>query len=296
MTTLVAERTRHPEAAKRSPSGVTTTRSSRARERSMASSQPSTRTARPTRVSSTDSATDPPWRTCTWRRTGSALLPGGSSPVPTAADDCRGVRIAPVTPPSRKGGQCGLGRAPSVDHHGRDAGADGGFEGGVPALVDLHQVDQRTDHAVDVAEQLAPCPAGRPACVQCLGPGLPCRGVPLRPRPPTPVPSPRARTASSSAALRTASSASSADVASSSSSACLARRSARTAARAGPLLEGAHAGPSASRCSCSRSAARAIDSGSGTDTGDGLVGRVLAPSTLAQRCRSAAASPSKARS
>ena len=66
----------------------------------MASSQPSTRTARPTRVSSTDSAAAPPWRTRTWRRTGSALLPAGSSPTPAAG--ARGVRMAPVTPPSRR--------------------------------------------------------------------------------------------------------------------------------------------------------------------------------------------------
>ncbi len=56
VTTLVDERTRHPVAAKRSPSGVTTIRSSRSRERSIASSQPSTRTAWPISASSTDSA------------------------------------------------------------------------------------------------------------------------------------------------------------------------------------------------------------------------------------------------
>ena len=173
VTTLVAERTRQPVAAKRSPSGVTTTRSSRARERSMASSHPSTRTARPTRVSSTDSAAAPPWRTRTWRRTASALLPGGQRPdadrtrrLPRREDGAGDTAFT-------QGGQGGLRRATPVDHHRRDPRADGGLEGGVPPVVDLHQVDQRTHHAVDVAQQLAPAGAlqVRQRALQRLGAG-----------------------------------------------------------------------------------------------------------------------------
>ena len=72
-----------------------------------------------------------------------------------------------------QGGQGGLGRAPSVDHDGGDTGADGRLEGGVPALVDLHQVDQRADDAVDVAQQFAPARAlqVRQRAFECLGPG-----------------------------------------------------------------------------------------------------------------------------
>ena len=125
----------------------------------MASSQPSTRTARPTSVSSTDSAAAPPWRTRTWRRTASALLPGGqladadrTRRLPRRQDGAGDAALA-------QGGQRGLRRAPPVDHDGGDAGADGGLEGGVPAVVDLHQVDQRAHDAVDVAQQLAPAGA-----------------------------------------------------------------------------------------------------------------------------------------
>ena len=58
-----------------------------------------------------------------------------------------------------QGGQGRLCRAAAVDHHGRHAGAGCGLEGGVPPLVDLHQVDQGAHHAVDLAEELAPaCP------------------------------------------------------------------------------------------------------------------------------------------
>ena len=72
-----------------------------------------------------------------------------------------------------QGGQRGLGRAPSVDHHGGDPGPDGRLEGGVPTLVDLHQVDQRTDDAVDVAQQFASARAlqVRQRALERLGPG-----------------------------------------------------------------------------------------------------------------------------
>ena len=72
-----------------------------------------------------------------------------------------------------EGRQRGLGRAPPVDHDGGHAGTDGGLERGVPALVDLDQVDQRTDDAVDIAQQLAPAGAlqvGQRA-LERLGPG-----------------------------------------------------------------------------------------------------------------------------
>ena len=76
-------------------------------------------------------------------------------------------------PALAQGGQRGLRRAPAVDHDGGDAGTDGSLEGGVPALVDLDQVDQGTDDTVDVAQQLAPARAlqVRQRPLQCLGPG-----------------------------------------------------------------------------------------------------------------------------
>ena len=76
-----------------------------------------------------------------------------------------------------QGGEGRLGRAPSVDHHGGDSGPDGGLEGGLPAVVDLDQVDQRADDAVDVAQQLAPTRAlqVRQRAFEGLGPG--CRAV-----------------------------------------------------------------------------------------------------------------------
>ena len=64
-----------------------------------------------------------------------------------------------MTPRSRNVARAGLGRAPPVDHDGGHTGAGRGLEGGVPAVVDLHQVDQRADDAVDVAQQLAPAGA-----------------------------------------------------------------------------------------------------------------------------------------
>ena len=158
----------------------------------MASSQPSTRTARPTRVSSTDSAAAPPWRTRTWRRTGSALLPGGQLADADRTRRLPGREDRPGDPALAQGGQRGLGRAPAVDHHGGDAGADGGLEGGVPAVVDLHQVDQRADDAVDVAQQLAPAGALQVGqrTLQRLGPGRRAVAAPPRPRRPTPAPPP----------------------------------------------------------------------------------------------------------
>ena len=108
VTTLVAERTRQPVAAKRSPSGVTTTRSSRARERSMASSQPSTRTARPTSASSTDSADGLAVRgPARGARTGcgAAARPAGRRRRRRAGGPVARASTAPVTPALAQGGQ-----------------------------------------------------------------------------------------------------------------------------------------------------------------------------------------------
>ena len=277
VTTLVAERTRHPVAAKRSPSGVTTTRSSRASERSIASSQPSTRTARPTRVSSTDSATDPPWRTRTWRRTGSALLPGGSSPVRHRGRRCRGVRMAPVTP-LRAGWPAPPGRSA------------------------VRRPPRRRRRPRWPPRRRLPIPRRSP-------PGRPANRRRRRrrgssSRPPAPCRSASARSsASARAAVRwRASSASSADTWAVSACApplraprCApparppARRSpARARPPVWPAGRRAPAAPavrsssvttrpaSASMSSCSRTAARAAESSAGPDPGDGLIGRVVA--------------------
>ena len=148
----------------------------------MASSQPSTRTARPTSESRTDSATAPPRRARTWPRTGSALLPGGSAPRPSCPSGGRNGGGGAGLPwrqdrsgdaPLAQGGQRGLCGAPAVDHDGGDTRTRRGLEGGVPAVVDLDQVDERAHHSVDLAQQLAPARAlqVRQRALQCLGPG-----------------------------------------------------------------------------------------------------------------------------
>ena len=94
----------------------------------------------------------------------------------TAGRPARGARTAPVTPLVQRG-QCPLGRAGAVDDDRGHAGPGRGLERGVPPLVDLDQVDQRPDDAVDLAEELA---AARSAhfgqgAFECLGSG--CRAV-----------------------------------------------------------------------------------------------------------------------
>ncbi len=46
-----------------------------------------------------------------------------------------------------------MGRVATFDHNGRHGSAGRGLKGCFPALVDLHQVDQRTDDAVDAVEE-----------------------------------------------------------------------------------------------------------------------------------------------
>ena len=160
VTTPVAERTRQPVAAKRSPSGVTTTRSSRASERSMASSQPSTRTARPTSVSSTDSATAPPWRARTWRRTGSALLPGGQvarrGRRPTTG---RGVSTAPVTPRSRSVASAAWAeRRPSTTTAATPAPAAASKAASQPSSISTRSTSEPTTPSTSRSSSRPPAP------------------------------------------------------------------------------------------------------------------------------------------
>ena len=58
--------------------------------------------------------------------------------------------------PLAQRGQRGLGRPAAVHHDGGHPGARRRLEGGVPAVVDLDQVDERSHDPVDVAQQLAP--------------------------------------------------------------------------------------------------------------------------------------------
>ena len=53
-------------------------------------------------------------------------------------------------------GQGRLGRHAPGDDHGRHRGPGGRFEGILPALVDLHEVEKDPDHPVDAREQLGP--------------------------------------------------------------------------------------------------------------------------------------------
>ena len=108
----------------------------------------------PDSESSTDSATAPPRRPRTWRRAGSALLPGGSAGPPSCPG--RAPAAAPVAPRSRRRGQRGPGRAAPVHHHRSHPGTGGRLEGGVPALVDLDQVDQRAHDPFHLAQRFAP--------------------------------------------------------------------------------------------------------------------------------------------
>ena len=120
------------------------------------------------------------------------------------------------------------------DHHGGQRLARSGLEGDLPAVVDLDEVEQRADHAVDVA----------PAARRRHGPGPGrARGPAPRPVPPTcrerPSAAWRARspalTASSASARRCSAAASSATRGSSSSSAASHSPRRRSASAVEPL-------------------------------------------------------------
>ncbi len=207
MTTPDPERTRHPVAAKRSPSGVTTTRSSRARERSIASSHPSTRTARPT------------------RRVEDGLRDGASAARPHVAahrfgaaarrQRRHGIRRGGGRLPRsqhRSGdapvaqrGQSRLGRTPTVDNDRGDTRAGGRLEGRVPPRHRSRRgrPGNPRRHRLPAAAHARPPPADRTVHVRALRPAPPCDDGPPRPRPPQPVPTrprappPRARRSAS---------------------------------------------------------------------------------------------------
>src|SRR5664280_1027031 len=132
VTTPPAARTLHPVDEKRSPSRVTTTRSGRARARSIASDQPFWAQQEPaSRVSRTPSSPrgpPPPVRGRTCRRIDSvpegASAPPGASPVTERAEASVRARTAPVAPPRRSLDRAArAGSLPETTTAARDAPA-----------------------------------------------------------------------------------------------------------------------------------------------------------------------------
>ena len=114
--------------------------------------------SRVSRAASSPGRDGPPGRGRTWGRIDS--VPGGiASPLPARTPAWCGGRVGEGEdgaggPSLTEPGQGRLGRHAPGDDHGRHRGPGGRFEGILPALVDLHQVEKDPDHPVDAREQL----------------------------------------------------------------------------------------------------------------------------------------------